>query len=183
MSEDVKRMGRELAYQGTVLKVYKDHMKFSNGNTEDWDFIHHDGAAAVIPVMDDGNILMVKQYRNALERDTLEIPAGKLDDPDEEGIVCASRELKEETGYSSDDLEWLLTIRTTVAFCNERIEVFVARNLIPGEQHLDEDEFVDVKAYKLEELKEMIFEGKIQDSKTMAAILAYESKYLHGQNA
>lgn len=183
MSEDVKRMGRELAYQGTVLKVYKDHMKFSNGNTEDWDFIHHDGAAAVIPVMDDGKILMVKQYRNALERDTLEIPAGKLDDPDEEGIVCASRELKEETGYSSDDLEWLLTIRTTVAFCDERIEVFVARNLILGEQHLDEDEFVDVKAYKLEELKEMIFEGKIQDSKTMAAILAYESKYLHGQNA
>lgn len=183
MSEDVKRMVRELAYQGTVLKVYKDHMKFSNGNTEDWDFIHHDGAAAVIPVMDDGKILMVKQYRNALERDTLEIPAGKLDDPDEEGIVCASRELKEETGYSSDDLEWLLTIRTTVAFCDERIEVFVARNLIPGEQHLDEDEFVDVKAYKLEELKEMIFEGKIQDSKTMAAILAYESKYLHGQNA
>ena len=180
MSEDVKRMGRELAYQGTVLKVYKDHMKFSNGNTEDWDFIHHDGAAAVIPVMDDGKILMVKQYRNALERDTLEIPAGKLDDPDEEGIVCASRE---ETGYSSDDLEWLLTIRTTVAFCDERIEVFVARNLIPGEQHLDEDEFVDVKAYKLEELKGMIFEGKIQDSKTMAAILAYESKYLHGQNA
>ena len=179
MSEDVKRMGRELAYQGTVLKVYKDHMKFSNGNTEDWDFIHHDGAAAVIPVMDDGKILMVKQYRNALERDTLEIPAGKLDDPDEERIVCASRELKEETGYSSDDLEWLLTIRTTVAFCDERIEVFVARNLIPGEQHLDEDEFVDVKAYKLEELKEMIFEGKIQDSKTMAAILAYESKYLH----
>ena len=183
MSEDVKRMGRELAYQGTVLKGYKDHMKVSNGNTEDWDFIHHDGAAAVIPVMDDGKILMVKQYRNALERDTLEIPAGKLDDPDEEGIVCASRELKEETGYSSDDLEWLLTIRTTVAFCDERIEVFVARNLIPGEQHLDEDEFVDVKAYKLEELKEMIFEGKIQDSKTMAAILAYESKYLHGQNA
>ena len=183
MSGEVKRVGRDLAYEGTVIKVYKDHMKFANGNTAEWDFIHHDGAAAVIPVMDDGKILMVKQYRNALERDTLEIPAGKLDDPDEEGIVCASRELKEETGYSSDDLEWLLTIRTTVAFCDERIEVFVARNLIPGEQHLDEDEFVDVKAYKLEELKEMIFEGKIQDSKTMAAILAYESKYLHGQNA
>ena len=183
MSEDVKRMGRELAYQGTVLKVYKDHMKFSNGNTEDWDFIHHDGAAAVIPVMDDGKISAIGTHEELMERDTLEIPAGKLDDPDEEGIVCASRELKEETGYSSDDLEWLLTIRTTVAFCNERIEVFVARNLIPGEQHLDEDEFVDVKAYKLEELKEMIFEGKIQDSKTMAAILAYESKYLHGQNA
>ena len=169
MSEDVIRTGRDLAYQGTVLKVYKDHMKFSNGNTEEWDFIHHDGAAAVIPVMEDGKILMVKQYRNALERDTLEIPAGKLDDPNEEGIVCAARELKEETGYSSENLEWILTI-----------EVFVARNLIPGEQSLDEDEFVDVKAYELDELKQMIFEGKIQDSKTMAAILAYESKYLHG---
>ena len=153
MSEDVIRTGRDLAYQGTVLKVYKDHMKFSNGNTEEWDFIHHDGAAAVIPVMDD---------------------------PNEEGIVCAARELKEETGYSSENLEWILTIRTTVAFCDERIEVFVARNLIPGEQSLDEDEFVDVKAYELDELKQMIFEGKIQDSKTMAAILAYESKYLHG---
>ena len=63
MSEDVIRTGRDLAYQGTVLKVYKDHMKFSNGNTEEWDFIHHDGAAAVIPVMEDGKILMVKQYR------------------------------------------------------------------------------------------------------------------------
>ena len=177
MSEDVKRMGRELAYQGTVLKVYKDHMKFSNGNTEDWDFIHHDGAAAVIPVMDDGKILMVKQYRNALERDTLEIPAGKLDDPDEEGIVCASRELKEETGYSSDDLEWLLTIRTTVAFCDERIEVFVARNLIPGEQHLDEDEFIELKAYTMEELKQKIFSKEIEDSKTVAALMAYAVKY------
>ncbi len=156
-------------------------MKFSNGNTEEWDFIHHDGAAAVIPVMEDGKILMVKQYRNALERDTLEIPAGKLDDPNEEGIVCAARELKKKKpGYSSENLEWILTIRTTVAFCDERIEVFVARNLIPGEQSLDEDEFVDVKAYELDELKQMIFEGKIQDSKTMAAILAYESKYLHG---
>ena len=69
MSEEVKRVGRDLAYEGTVIKVYKDHMKFANGNTAEWDFIHHDGAAAVVPVMDDGKILMVTQYRNALERD------------------------------------------------------------------------------------------------------------------
>ena len=175
MSEDVKRMGRELAYQGTVLKVYKDHMKFSNGNTEDWDFIHHDGAAAVIPVMEDGKILMVKQYRNALERDTLEIPAGKLDDPDEEGIVCASRELKEETGYSSDDLEWLLTIRTTVAFCDERIEVFVARNLIPGEQHLDEDEFLNCVKVPLKDVVDQVMRGEIIDGKTIAMTLKLQA--------
>ena len=121
---------------------------------------------------------MVSQYRNALERTTLEIPAGKLDQPGEPGIECARRELEEETGYRSEELEWLLSLRTTVAFCNEKIEIFVARNLIPSCQHLDEDEFVDVKAYTLEELKEMIFSGKIEDSKTIAAILAYESRYV-----
>lgn len=178
MSDEVKRVGRELVYQGTILEVYKDHMEFSNGNTAKWDFIHHDGAAAVVPVMEDGRILMVSQYRNALERMTLEIPAGKLDQPGEPGIECARRELEEETGYRSEELEWLLSLRTTVAFCNEKIEIFVARNLIPSCQHLDEDEFVDVKAYTLKELKEMIFSGKIEDSKTIAAILAYESRYV-----
>ena len=178
MSDEVKRVGRELVYQGTILEVYKDHMEFSNGNTAKWDFIRHDGAAAVVPVMEDGRILMVSQYRNALERMTLEIPAGKLDQPGEPGIECARRELEEETGYRSEELEWLLSLRTTVAFCNEKIEIFVARNLIPSSQHLDEDEFVDVKAYTLEELKEMIFSGKIEDSKTIAAILAYESRYV-----
>lgn len=178
MSGEVKRVRRELAYEGTILNVYKDYMEFANGNSAQWDFIHHDGAAAVVPVMDDGRILMVKQFRNALERDTLEIPAGKLDDPKEPGLVCASRELEEETGYRSEKLEWLITLRTTVAFCDEKIEIFVARDLIPSRQHLDEDEYVDVKAYTIDELKEMIFSGKIEDSKTMAAILAYESKYL-----
>lgn len=177
MSEEVRRVKRELAYKGTVLNVYKDYMEFANGNTAEWDYIHHDGAAAVVPVMDDGRILMVRQYRNALERYTIELPAGKLDDPDEKGIVCASRELEEETGYRSENLEWLITLRTTVAFCNEKIEIFIARNLIPSRQHLDEDEYIDVKAYTLEELKGMIYSGKIEDSKTVSAILAYDVKY------
>ena len=178
MSENVKRTGRDLVYQGAILNVYKDHMEFANGNTADWDFIHHDGAAAVVPVLPDGRILMVSQYRNALERHTLEIPAGKLDRPDEPGRLCAGRELEEETGYRSDSLEWLITLRTTVAFCDEKIEIYVAKNLTAASQHLDEDEYVDVKAYAIEELKEMIFGGTIEDSKTIAAILAYESKYL-----
>lgn len=177
MGENVKRTGRELAYQGSILTVYKDYMKFENGNTAIFDFIHHDGAAAVVPVLPDGRLLMVCQYRNALERDTLEIPAGKLDNPGEEGILCAARELEEETGYRCDQLERLLTLRTTVAFCDEKIEIFVARNLIKTKQHLDEDEYVDVKAYTVEELKNKIFAGEIQDSKTIAAILAYEAKY------
>lgn len=177
MSDEVRRVKRELAYEGTVVKVYKDYMEFENGASEVWDYIHHDGAAAVVPVLDDGRILMVTQYRNALERDTLEIPAGKLDAPDEPGIVCAARELEEETGYRSEQLEPLLTLRTTVALCNEKIEIFVARNLQPSKQKLDEAEYVTVKAYSLEELKEKIYAGEMGDSKTVAAILAYADKY------
>ncbi len=178
MSEEVRRVGRELVYEGAVINVYKDRMQFADGHFADWDYIHHDGAAAVVPVLEDGRILMVSQYRNALERDTLEIPAGKLDSPQEEGSLCAGRELEEETGYRSECLEWLITLRTTVAFCNERVEIYVAKDLIPSKQHLDEEEYVDVKAYSLGELKEMIFSGRIEDGKTIAALLAYESKYL-----
>lgn len=180
MKEDIQRTKRELMYEGTVVKVYRDHMVFSNGHTEEWDFIHHDGAAAVVPVLEDGRILMVRQFRNALDRETLEIPAGKLDDPREPGILCAGRELKEETGYSSDDLEWLITLRTTVALCNEKIEIYVARNLSFGRQQLDENEFVAVRPYTLDALKGMIFSGIIEDSKTAAAILAYDAKYMRG---
>ena len=93
MAEEIRRVKRELVHKGAVIDIYCDTMEFENGNTAKWDYIHHDGAAAVVPVTDDGRILMVRQYRNALDRYTLEIPAGKLDDPKEEGIVCASREL------------------------------------------------------------------------------------------
>lgn len=178
MSEEIKRVGRDLVHKGAIIDVYTDHMEFSNGHRADWDFIHHDGAAAVVPVLPDGRILMVRQFRNALDRETLEIPAGKLDAPYEPGMECARRELEEETGYKSQELSWLITLRTTVAFCNEKIEIYVAKNLEASKQNLDEDEFVDVKAYTLDELKEKIYAGEIQDSKTVAAILAYEVKYL-----
>ena len=177
MADEVRRIRRDLAYQGTVLKIYCDTMAFENGNTEKFDYIHHDGAAAVVPVTEDGHILMVRQFRNALDRYTIEIPAGKLDEPGEEGIVCARRELEEETGYRSDHLEWLITLRTTVALSNERIEIFVAKDLIPSRQHLDEDEYIDVYEYTIDELKDKIYSGEIEDSKTIAALLAYDVKY------
>ena len=178
MGEKVKRIARELMYEGAILKVYKDTMKFENGNEEKWDFISHHGAAAVVPVLDDGRILMVTQYRGSVDRETLEIPAGKLDSADEQGLLCAIRELEEETGYKSDDIEWLLTMRTTIGFCNEKIEIYVAKNLKKSKQNLDENEYVDVKPYTVVELKELIYSGKIEDSKTVAAIIAYADKYL-----
>lgn len=178
MGRDIKRVRRERMYQGTVLDVYRDYMEFSNGNKEEWDYFHHKGAAAVLPVLDDGRMLMIHQYRNALEKVIIELPAGALDAYDEPGIECAARELEEETGYRSDDLEWLLTLRTTPALCNEKIDIYVARNLIPANQHLDPNEFVEVKAYTLEELKQMIFCGEIEDGKTIAAIMTYAAKYM-----
>lgn len=177
MEKEMTRVKRIRMYQGAIVDVYRDYMQFSNGNTEEWDYIHHRGAAAVVPVTDDGRIIMVRQYRNALERFTLEIPAGALDDPEEPGINCSARELEEETGYRSENLEWLITLRTTVAFCNERIEVYVAKNLVPSKQHLDPNEFVNVELHTVEELKQKIFDGEIEDSKTVASILAYDAKY------
>ena len=145
MSEQIKRIKRELKFQGTILDFYQDTMEINGTHTALWDFIRHKGAAAVVPITEDGKILMVRQYRNALDRYTLEIPAGALDAEEEPGIVCAGRELEEETGFRCENLEWMITIRTTVAFCNDRIEVYVARNLITSKQHLDEDEFIDLK--------------------------------------
>ena len=177
MSDEIKRVKRELKFKGKIIDFYQDTMEINGDHTVIWDFIKHKGAAAVVPVTDEGKILMVRQYRNALERYTLEVPAGALDAADEPGITCASRELEEETGYRSENLEWLINLRTTVAFCNEKIEVFVAKNLIPSKQHLDEDEFIDLGAYTMEELKEKIYSGEIEDAKTVSALLAYEVKY------
>jgi ADP-ribose pyrophosphatase len=120
---------------------------------------------------------MVRQFRNALDRETLEIPAGGLNSVDEPTDAAAMRELEEETGYKTDKLELLLSLRTTVAFCNEKIDVYVAKDLKPSKQHLDEDEYLDVVSYDLDELIQMIYDCKIQDSKTVAALLAYKDKY------
>ena len=177
MSENIRRLNRELKFKGKIIDFYQDTMEINGDHTVLWDFIKHKGAAAVVPVMPDGRILMVRQYRNALDRYTLEIPAGALDEVDEPGIRCASRELEEETGYRSENLEWLINLRTTVAFCNERIEVYVARDLIQSKQHLDEDEFIELKAYTIDELKEKIFSGEIEDAKTVSSLLAYDTKY------
>ena len=175
--EECKRIRRELMHHGVIVDFYKDTMQMPNGHEVDWDLISHKGAAAVVAVRNDGRLFMVRQYRNPLERMTLELPAGALNFREEPPEVCARRELEEETGYRSENLEWLINLRTTVAFCNEKIEVFVAKNLIPSKQHLDEDEFIDLGAYTMEELKEKIYSGEIEDAKTVSALLAYEVKY------
>ena len=178
--EEIKRLSRDLVSKGAIIDYYQDTVQIPNGNIVKWDFIDHKGAAAVVPVNDEGKLIMVRQYRNALNRYTLEIPAGGLNGADEPTMDAAARELTEETGYRADKLELLLSIRTTVAFCNEKIDIYVATGLTPGEQRLDEDEYVDVEAFELEELISRVLAGEIQDSKTVAAILASQAKYISG---
>lgn len=176
--EEFKRIKRELVVKGAIIDYYQDTMQIPNGNIAKWDLIDHKGAAAVVAVREDGRLLMVRQYRNALERETLEIPAGGLNGREEPTDDAARRELEEETGYVCGKLELLSSIFTTVAFCNEKIDIYVATDLKPGKQHLDEDEFINVEAYTVEELKQMIFQCRIQDAKTICGIMTYAAKYL-----
>ena len=170
-----ERIGRKLIHNGAIVDIYQDRMQLPDGSEENFDFIKHKGAAAVIPVMDDGRIIMVRQYRNAIDSYTLEIPAGGLNGADEPTKIAAHRELEEETGYYTDieNVEFLLTLYTTVAFCNEKIDIYVARNLRKTQQHLDDDEFIDVEVYTPDELSQMVFDGKIVDAKTIAGIMSY----------
>ena len=164
MKEHIKRVDRILKYKGSILDIYTDVIETPDGHRAEWDYIDHRGAAAVVPVLDDGRLLMVRQYRDALDRETIEIPAGGLNGWDEE-----------ETGYRSDNLTKLVSVVTAVAFCNEVVDVYLATGLVKTSQHLDEDEFIDVEKYTMDELKDMIFAGTIQDSKTISAVLAYDA--------
>lgn len=170
--EDYRRIARTLVQKGSIIDYYRDTIEVANGHTVEWDFIDHKGAAAVLPVRDDGKILMVKQYRNALDRYTLEVPAGGLE-PGEPTDIAAARECKEETGYTPGEIKPLISINSTVAFCNEKIDIYLATKLTKGEQDLDEDEYIGVEAYDLSELLDKIDRGEIKDSKTTSAILKY----------
>ena len=178
MSEEFKRLERTLVQNGKIIDYYQDTVQVPNGNVVKWDFIGHRGAAAMLAVREDGKLLMVRQWRNALDRYTLEIPAGGRNSVDEPTETAAARELEEETGYIAGKVQFLLSIYTTVAFCNEKIDIYLARDLKRREsQHLDEDEYLNVEAHTMEELEQLIFSRKIEDSKTIAALMAYKVKY------
>ena len=177
MLQHPERIGRKLIHNGAIIDIYQDRMVLPDGKEENFDFIKHKGAAAVIPVMDDGRIIMVRQYRNAIDSYTLEIPAGGLNGADEPTRVAAHRELEEETGYCAEfeDVTFLLSLYTTVAFCNEKIDIYVAHNLKKTQQHLDDDEFIDVEFYTIDELTDLVLTGKIVDAKTIAGLMSYKA--------
>ena len=175
--EEFVRLERNLVHKGSIIEYYVDTIQVPNGNIVHWDHIEHKGAVAIIPVTEQGNILMVRQWRNSLNRFTWEIPAGGLNHGEYENTeVAAMRELEEETGHNTDHLEFLMSIRTTDAFCNEKIDIYIARDLKETSQNLDEDEFISVKEISVDELSQMIYRGEIEDSKTISAIFAYKDR-------
>ncbi len=170
-----KRINRELVQQGSIIDYYRDTIEINGEKTTKFDYIHHKGASAMVPVDSEGKIIMVRQYRNAVDSYTLEIPAGGLN-PGEDNRTCAIRECEEETGFKAGEVHHLIDVYTTVAFSNEKIAIYYTTGLTPTGQNLDEDEYVTIEHHSLEDLTKMILEGEIMDAKTCAAILAYRAK-------
>lgn len=166
-----------LVFDGQLLKVHQDTVRLPNGKAATREWIKHPGAAAVVPILADGRIVLVKQYRYPVGKVTLEIPAGKLD-LHELPEDCARRELKEETGYQAASLEKLSAIGTTMAFSNEMIHLYVAKNLVLGTVCPDEDEFINTVLLSPVEIDRLIAEGEIYDAKTVAALLMARKHFI-----
>lgn len=166
-----KTINKELLCKNNFLIWNLLEVELPDGSRSKRNLIEHPGAAAILPILDDGKILLVKQYRKAIESETLEIPAGKLD-KGENPEICAKRELEEETGYKAKNIEYLGKIATAPGFCNEIIHLYKATGLTKGKKHTDEDEFTENILVTMDELKNMIRSGEIIDCKTLS-ILAY----------
>ncbi|MDD4844502.1 MAG: NUDIX hydrolase [Anaerotignum sp.] len=165
-------------YQGKIVRVTVDQIEMPDGKCAYREtVIREKDAAAVLPVLDDGKLLFVRQYRHAFGEMLLEIPAGVLEDC-EMVESCVKRELEEETGKIAGRLEFLCEMYPTVGFCTEKISIYFAFELSEGCQKLDADEFIELESYSLEEALEMISNGQIKDGKTIAALFAYKSKHI-----
>ena len=161
----------QLIYDGKVLHLYKDIIGLPNGGESMREYCKHGGAVCVVPLTKSGEVVCVRQYRYALQRVTLEIPAGKLDSPTEDHLEAALRELREETGYTPGRIIPIGDLATSPALLTEIIYMYLAEDLTEGETDPDEDEFIEFVKIPLGEMVDMIIRGDIQDAKTQAAVL------------
>ena len=166
-----RRLDSKLIFDGRILHVYDDAVALPNGHTASRELIRHMGAVCVIPVLDDGRVVVERQFRYPVGRVLTEIPAGKLDSPDEDPEAAARRELREETGYTCDELIPLGIFYPAAAYSSEKIHMFLARGLHKGAQDLDPDEFLNVQLVPLDELVRQAMSGQLPDIKTQAAVL------------
>ncbi len=184
-TRELKRIDRTLAYRGGIVDLYKDTVLLPDGTVQNWDYVHHKNGcgACAVPVLPDGRILMIRQYRPAIDETVLELPAGGRDGASEHTAVTAERELLEETGYACREKPvFLMRIQTAVAYCNEYTDIYLCKNLIRvSTQSLDEAEAIRVETFEMNELLQMIRRGELTDAKSAAGILAY-AQYLQEES-
>jgi len=184
LSDAPGAISKKRIYTGRVVSLDVDTVRFPNGTVGDLEMLRHSGASAVVPFLDDRSsadprILLIRQYRYATEGVIYEIPAGRLD-KGEDPKACAERELREETGYSAKSVEYLTTFYTTPGFTDERIHIFAADAVNPGESALEEDEIVELAPMRLSRALEMVRSGEIVDGKTIIALL-FAARYLRNR--
>lgn len=167
------KLSSELIYDGKVVHLYRDAVRLPNGHESIREVVRHVGAVCVLPLFEDGSVLVERQFRYPHDRVLWEIPAGKLDSKAEAHLAAVKRELYEETGYTADRFTSLGLLYTTPAFLDEVIEMYLAEGLHTENdgQHLDEDEFLTVEKLHIDTLCDMVMRGEIPDAKTQVAVL------------
>lgn len=160
---------RKIIHRGKIYSLIRENVTLENGVTTDMEFVDHPGATAIIPMLSDSRVLLLKQYRHSLREYIWEIPAGTLD-PEEEMLDCAKRELIEETGYSAERWQKLAEITPVPGYSDERIHIYLATGLQPVKQNLDKDEIINVHEVKFSRAVEMIEMGEIQDAKSISGL-------------
>ncbi|CAG9622373.1 NUDIX hydrolase [Sutcliffiella rhizosphaerae] len=177
-----KTLHSEKLFEGRIIELYLEDVELPNGKTSKREIIKHPGAVAIIAITDENKMVMVRQYRKAMEKILVEIPAGKLE-KGEKAMVTAKRELQEETGYTCDELEPLISFYTSPGFADELVHLFITKGLRKDteEHQLDEDEFVELLEVTLEEALELIEKKDIYDAKTAYAVQYWQMKTLLGK--
>ncbi len=160
------KLDGKIAYHGNFLKVHRDTVSLPDGKHTSREYIKHPGAVVIIPVLDDGTILLERQYRYPNDRVFIELPAGKID-PGEDPLACAMRELEEETGYTATDWHFVSTIHNAIAYSDEHLDIYLARGLTAGEAKLDDGEFIETITASVDDMLDWVRSGKITDVKTV----------------
>ncbi|SCH11210.1 MULTISPECIES: NUDIX hydrolase [unclassified Romboutsia] len=165
-----KTISSDRVYTGKTISLRVDTVEVPNRGYQKREIVEHNGAVGIVAITNDKKVILVKQFRKAIEKELWEIPAGKIE-IGENPKECAIRELKEETGYSAENIRLIHKFYTSAGFSNQKIYIFLAENLIPGDTNFDEDEVIEVKEFDINDVYNMIERNEIEDAKTSIGVL------------